>query len=71
MIQLRRMRSMSCQTGGIGNCFVVSVYSYSHLVSSQVFPSFLVREHAVSKDSALGRLRERRAQKQAREGGSA
>jgi hypothetical protein len=38
---------------------------------SQVFPSYVVHEHAVTKQSALAKLKEQRALKQARLNGGA
>ena len=38
---------------------------------SQVFPSHVVREHAVTKQSALAKLKEQRALKQVRLNGGA
>jgi hypothetical protein len=38
---------------------------------SQVFPSYVVREHAVTKQSALAKLKEQRALKQAQLNGGA
>jgi hypothetical protein len=37
---------------------------------SQVFPSFVTRERAVAKQSALARLREKRVERQAQNGGN-
>jgi hypothetical protein len=39
--------------------------------NSQVFPGHVVREHAVAKQSALAKLKERRAMKQVRLNGGA
>ena len=36
----------------------------AHILDSQVFPSYVTREHGVTKQSALAKLKEKRALKQ-------
>lgn len=64
MIRRRRMKSTTYWAGGTGRFtanYLVSLVLM--LVHSQVFPNYITRERAVTKMSALARLKEKRAEK--------
>jgi len=65
MIQMRRMTFTNCWTGGIGECssWVSNFVSKLMLwfLDSQIFSSYIIHEHAVTKMSALAKLKEKRA----------
>jgi len=64
-IQMRRMMFTNCWTGGIGECssWVSNFVSKLMLwfLDSQIFPSYIVHEHTVTKMSVLAKLKEKRA----------
>ena len=46
------------------SCHVLEPLKVDASLNSQVFPSYVTREHAVTKQSALAKLKEKRALKQ-------
>jgi len=63
-IQMRRMMFTNCWTGGISECsswvsnFVFKLMPW--FLDSQIFPSYIIREHAVTKMSMLAKLKKKR-----------
>lgn len=53
---------MSCWIGGIGQCIFDSRVPFHVDASySQIFPGYVTRARAISKTSALAKLKEKRA----------
>ena len=54
--------SMSCYIGGIGQCIFGSRFPFqADAPYSQIFPGYVTRASAISKTSALAKLKEKRA----------
>ena len=62
MILRRRKRSATCLTGGTGkHSNIITLEVLLPLSRSQVFPSYVTRERGITKQSALAKLKEKRA----------
>jgi hypothetical protein len=53
---------MGYWTGGIGEPLVILRLHLFNVIGSQVFPSYITQERGVTKQSALARLKEKRAE---------
>ena len=62
MILMRKTRSISFSCGGIGASSTCPDVSFLNAVTSQVFPLYSETERLPSRNSALARIREKRAE---------
>jgi hypothetical protein len=72
MTPKRRMTLPIYWTGGIGRCSTCApplAKADTLIIDSQVFPSHMTSERAITKQSALAKLKEKRALKQIQNGG--